>query len=150
MNRALGSVVVMTALLGLYLVFSWQRAVLMLRSGSVIGVLLGLALCVLPLIAAWFVWREIQFGRRASGLLDRLQGAAGEGLLFPSAPDRSLTRAQQRARADEEFVLLARQAQEHPDDWRCWFLLGLAYDAAGDRRRGRAAIREAISRAAGS
>jgi Flp pilus assembly protein TadD len=36
------------------------------------------------------------------------------------------------------------QAQARPDDWAAWFRLGTAYDAAGDRRRARAAVRHAL------
>ena len=32
-----------------------------------------------------------------------------------------------------------------PDDWRAWYRLGLAYDASGDRRRAREAVRRAIT-----
>ena len=31
-----------------------------------------------------------------------------------------------------------------PEDWRAWFRLALAYDAAGDRTRGRSAARHAL------
>jgi len=34
--------------------------------------------------------------------------------------------------------------EAHPDDWRAWYRLGLAYDASGDRRRARGAVRQAI------
>ena len=50
------------------------------------------------------------------------------------------------ARADGDAVFPAYRAdvESHPDDWRAWYRLGLAYDAAGDRRRAREAVRTAI------
>jgi Flp pilus assembly protein TadD len=35
--------------------------------------------------------------------------------------------------------------EQDPASWRAWFRLGLAYDASGDRRRARGAIRRAIA-----
>jgi Flp pilus assembly protein TadD len=40
--------------------------------------------------------------------------------------------------------------EESPGDWKAWYRLGLAYDGAGDRRRAREAIREAIRLSAAS
>jgi Flp pilus assembly protein TadD len=37
------------------------------------------------------------------------------------------------------------QVEERPDDWRSWFRLALAYDAAGDRTRAREAARHALA-----
>ena len=34
---------------------------------------------------------------------------------------------------------------ETEHDWRAWLRLGLVYDASGDRRRARAAVRRAIA-----
>ena len=49
-----------------------------------------------------------------------------------------------RAEGDAVFPAYRADAEAHPDDWRVWFRLGLAYDAAGDRRRAREAVRTAI------
>ncbi len=48
-----------------------------------------------------------------------------------------------RAAADEAFARYQAEADAAPDDWRSWFRLACAYDAAGDRRRARAAMRQA-------
>ena len=37
------------------------------------------------------------------------------------------------------------QTEAAPEDWRTWFRLALAYDAAGDRTRARAAARHAVA-----
>jgi Flp pilus assembly protein TadD len=48
-----------------------------------------------------------------------------------------------RAAADQEFEKYKAEAEAAPDDWRSWFRLSCAYDAAGDRKRARASMRDA-------
>ena len=36
------------------------------------------------------------------------------------------------------------EAEAAPEDWRSWFRLSCAYDAAGDRKRARASMRDAV------
>ncbi|NUS52312.1 MAG: hypothetical protein HOQ22_14885, partial [Nocardioidaceae bacterium] len=43
------------------------------------------------------------------------------------------------------FERMRREAELRPDDWQAWYRLALAYDAAGDRTRARAAARHAIA-----
>jgi thioredoxin-like negative regulator of GroEL len=56
-----------------------------------------------------------------------------------------------RAAARRDFEAARADAEAHPEDWAARFRLGFAYDAAGDRRRARAALRLAarLRRAAG-
>lgn len=133
--------VVMSALLALYIVFVAQRAVLLLTSGDPVGVTMGVALVVLPVIAAWALWRELSFGASASRLAKRLESEADLpseeiGLAPSGRPDR--------AEADALFPRYREAVERAPEDWRAWFRLGLAYDGAGDRRRARHAVRTAI------
>ncbi|GAB2840012.1 hypothetical protein ACFQ0P_00310 [Microbacterium insulae] len=134
-------VAVMAVLLGLYIVLVAQRAWLLLISGDPIGVAMGVALVVLPVIAAWALGRELWFGVRAEQLGRRL---AAEGAL----PSEEITvrpsgRAV-RAEADALFPAYRADVEANPEDWRAWYRLGLAYDASGDRRRAREAVRRAI------
>ncbi len=46
--------------------------------------------------------------------------------------------------AEEGFPKYRAEVGAQPRSWRAWFRLGLAYDASGDRRRARWALREAI------
>ena len=50
-----------------------------------------------------------------------------------------------RAAADGMFADMRARVEERPDDWRSWFRLALAYDAAGDRTRAREAARHALA-----
>ena len=134
-------VAVMAVLLALYIVLVGQRAWLLMTSGEAVGVAIGIALVVLPLIAAWALGRELWFGVRAEQVGRRLVAVGGlpedEVAVLPSG--RVV-----RADGDAVFPAYRADAEAHPDDWRVWFRLGLAYDAAGDRRRAREAVRTAI------
>ncbi len=134
-------VAVMAALLALYIVLVAQRAWLLVASGDPVGVAMGIGLIVLPVIAAWALGRELWFGVRAQQLGRRLETEGGlpqdEVTLRPSG--RVL-----RDDADAVFPAYRADAEANPDDWRAWYRLGLAYDAAGDRRRAREAVRTAI------
>lgn len=135
------AVIVMAVLLAVYIVLVGQRAVLLVQSGDPVGVTMGVVLLVLPLLAAWGLGRELWFGVKAQRLGTRLEREGGlpedEVSVRPSG--RVL-----RDEADEVFPRYREDAEQHPDDWRAWYRLGLAYDAAGDRRRARDAVRTAI------
>lgn len=134
-------VAVMAVLLAVYIVLVGQRAWLLLVSGDPVGILLGVALVVLPLLAAWALGRELWFGVRAQQLGRRLE--EGGGLPSEQVDVRPSGRVV-RSEADALFPAYRADAEAHPDDWRAWYRLGLAYDAAGDRRRAREAVRRAI------
>lgn len=135
-------VVVMAVLLGLYIALVGQRAVLLLGTGDPVGIAMGAALVVLPLVAVWGLWRELAFGAGAGRLARRIEregGLPGEELDVRESgrPDR--------AQADALFPAYRAAVEAAPEDWRAWFRLGLAYDGAGDRRRARQAVRTAIA-----
>ncbi|MFT4219169.1 MAG: hypothetical protein QM611_01440 [Microbacterium sp.] len=139
---ARAGVAVMATLLLLYIVLVGQRAVLLLTSGDGLGVAMGAALVVLPLVAVWALGRELWFGWRAEQLGRRLEaeGAAPDETVRVRPSGRAL-----REDADAAFPAFRADAEQHPDDWRVWFRLGVAYDGAGDRRRAREAVRRAIA-----
>jgi Flp pilus assembly protein TadD len=49
-----------------------------------------------------------------------------------------------REDGDAVFPSYRADVEADPGDWRAWYRLGLAYDASGDRRRAREAVRTAI------
>ncbi|GAA5211078.1 tetratricopeptide repeat protein [Microbacterium kyungheense] len=134
-------VAVMAVLLAVYIVLVGQRAWLLLMSRDAVGVAMGAALVVLPLIAAWALGRELWFGVRAEQLGRRLEA---EGALPDDAVTVRPSGRVLREDADAVFSAYRSAAETHPDDWRVWYRLGIAYDAAGDRRRAREAVRTAI------
>ncbi|MDQ1083497.1 MULTISPECIES: hypothetical protein [Microbacterium] len=135
------AVAVMTVLLLLYVVLAGQRALVLLTSAEPVAVAMGVALLVLPLLALWAIGRELWFGVRAQQLGERLD--AEGGLPDEDLPVRPSGRIE-REDGDALFPRYRADVEEHPDDWRARYRLALAYDAAGDRRRARAAVRTAI------
>lgn len=140
MSGAKLGAVVMAVLLGVYLVLVGWRAVQFVQTGEPVAVVMGVALIVLPVLAAWPIWRELQFGARSQRLVRQLEA---EGALDLGMPLRPSGRPE-RAAADDAFPAFRSAVEAEPDSWRAWLRLGLAYDAAGDRRRARRAVRRAI------
>ncbi|MEW1705818.1 hypothetical protein AB0230_01145 [Microbacterium sp. NPDC089190] len=135
------AVAVMTVLLLLYVVLAGQRALVLLASGETVGVVMGIALLVLPLLALWAIGRELWFGVRAQQIGERLD--AEGGLPAEDLPVRPSGRVE-RADGDALFPRYRAEVEADPADWRARYRLALAYDAAGDRRRAREAVRTAI------
>ncbi len=133
--------IVMAALLVLYVVLVVRYGVILLLSGAAIGVAMAAALFVLAVIAGWALLRELWFGVQTERLV-RILEAEG-GLTVDDLPHRASGRPLREA-ADEEFPQYRAEVEAAPENWRAWFRLGLAYDASGDRRRARHAMREAI------
>ncbi|MDY7543282.1 MULTISPECIES: tetratricopeptide repeat protein [unclassified Cryobacterium] len=132
----------MAILLAFYLVLVGWRAVLFLQSGEAVGIAIGVALLVLPLIGIWALVLEVTFGSRSARLV-RLLEASGE-LPVETLPIRASGRPVRDA-ADADFPQYRDAVDAAPEDWKAWFRLGLAYDASGDRKRARGAIRTAIA-----
>jgi len=133
--------IVMAAILVIYLVLVFERAVMLIGTGILVAVIMGVALLVLPVIAAWAIGRELLFGARTEKLVKLL--AAEGGLPVEDLPHRASGRPLRDA-ADEDFPRYKAEVENAPTSWRAWFRLGLAYDASGDRRRARSALRESI------
>lgn len=125
----------------IYLVFIAARAWVLIASGDPVPVLLGVSVVVLPMIGAWYLWRELMFGLRTQAMGREL---AGEGGLPVDDLPRTPSGRIERAAADDRFEAYRQQALEQPDDWRSWYRLAIAYDDARDRRRAREAMRTAI------
>jgi cytochrome c-type biogenesis protein CcmH/NrfG len=92
-------------------------------------------------VAGYALWRELSFGLATERLAREL--AERGALPVDDLPRRPSGRVDRNA-ADAAFDRFRQEAEAHPDDWGAWFRLGTAYDAAGDRRRARAAVRHAI------
>ena len=130
----------LAAAVAAYLVLAGVRGWALLTSGQATGVLLGIAVFALPVVGAWVVWREIAFGYAMQAMGAQL---ASEGDLpiddFARTPSGRIVPedAQRFLAAERERV------EANPEDWKSWYRFGLAQDAARDRRRARAAMREA-------
>lgn len=145
MKRGRGAAIgvgIIAVCLALYFVLTLQFSWLLITQADPIGVAIGVVLIVFPVAAAVFVGRELFFGFQASHLLRRME--AEDALPIDDLPKRP-SGATERSAADEEFPRWRAEVEAAPDDWRAWYRLGLAYDAAGDRRRARGAVRRAIT-----
>ena len=134
--------IIMTGLLAMYLGLMGNQGVLLLQSGQLVGQIMGAVLFVIPVVTVYGVVREWMFARAVDKLSDRLEDeGAWPEFRFELRPSGRPTRAS----ADAEFARFAEAAKVAPANWRSWFALGLAYDAAGDRRRARSAMRKALA-----
>ncbi|MFC2536981.1 MAG: hypothetical protein ACFNXE_09545, partial [Rothia dentocariosa] len=81
------------ALLGLYLLFTAQRGVVLIASGNIAGILLGAGLLLLPAVGAWALVREVIFGARIQRMAQELdaQGKLPEDTL-PRSPSGRVDR----------------------------------------------------------
>lgn len=140
--RAVMGVSLMSALLLLYFFFAGYKAIVLLGSGDALAMVIGAALIVFPIIGVWALVREVLFGVRSTQLLDELERT---GELPEELVDIDVPRPEVRAIADQAFESYREAAQAQPERWQAFMRLGLVYDAAGDRKRARSAIRQAIS-----
>lgn len=140
--RAAAGALLMAGLLALYLWATAYQAWVMIESGQPIAVVMGIALFVLPVVGLWALVRELMFGFRSASLGKQL---AAEGALPFSDVEHTASGRVDRTVADAAFPTYAEAVDAEPESWRAWFRLGIAYDAAGDRKRARASIRQAIA-----
>lgn len=141
-HRGLVPAVALTALLALYVWAVAWRGVALVRTGDPVGIGIGVAVLVVPLIVIALIVREWLLAVRVQQMADEL-GAAGE-LPVDSLP-RSPGGRIDRTAADEAFERARVAAEADHADWRDWYHLAFAYDAAGDRRRARHALRTAAA-----
>jgi hypothetical protein len=137
--RAAALVVAATALLGLYMVV---RAVDLLRTGSLPGVLLGIGVLLLVLVGGLLVAGEVRLGAGSARLAARLaaEGDLGEPADLPRTPSGRLT----AEAADALFAQRKGEVEAAPQDWRAWWRLAAAYGEARDTSAGRRAMRRAL------
>lgn len=119
---------------------SWGVAVI--RSGGVVATLLGLGILAIPVLSALAVVREIRFGVESARLARTIAEQDGVPL---DTLERDAHGRIDPTSADIEWQRRKAIVDNAPEDWRAWFLLGIAYDNARDRKQARAAIRRAIA-----
>lgn len=136
------AVVVIAVVFIAYAALLGWRGVLLIGTGDPVAIGLGAAVLVIPIVGVYLVWRELQFGRQTEALAREL--AESGGLPVDDLPRRPSGRID-RAAADAAFTKYKQEAEAAPDDWRVWFRLSTAYDAAGDRKRARSTMRTAIT-----
>lgn len=128
-------------LFALYIVIVAQYAIAFLVGGSPIGIAMGAALIVFPLLALWALYRELRFGMGAERLMRLLDAEGG----LPEE-EVELTPSGRPVKAEAALLLPAYEAAaaDAPDDWRSHLRLSIVLDAAGRRADARARVRRAI------
>ncbi|ORW92697.1 transmembrane protein [Mycolicibacter terrae] len=126
----------------MYLVFLGRVAVLLITSGSIPAIGMGLALLVMPFIGLWAMIATLRDGF-AHQRLSRLIAADGMELDAGALPRRPSGRIERDA-ADALFHAVREELDADPDNWRRWYRLARAYEFAGDRRRAREAMKTAV------
>jgi hypothetical protein len=134
-----GLVLIYVAILG-------QHGLLLVSSGDALQVVFGSLILVFPVIAIFSIYREFKFGIAVEKLAKTLE-ATNEWPMFNFELRPSGRPTKESARL--EFERVRKLTEADPENWKSWFALGLTYDAAGDRSRARAAMREAIRRSSG-
>lgn len=133
--------IVTSALVIMYVALLGNTALILIASGSVLPALLGGLLMIFPALAIWAIVAELRFGLKVEKLAKQLeQSGQWPSFDYELRPSGRPTRAS----ADAEFGKFRDAAYADADNWTRWFALGLAYDAASDRRRARACMRKAI------
>ena len=132
----------MTLLTLIYVALLGERGILLLQQDQPIGKVMGGFILVLPLVAIWGIYAELRFGVRVERLASEVEAqGTWPQLDLEYRPSGRPTKES----AKLAFEKIEAEAQAKPSDWHSWFSLSLAYDACGDRRRARAAMRKALS-----
>lgn len=123
-----------------YAFLAIARASVLFTSGDLVQIVFALSIVVIPIMGVALIARELWFGWSTRMMGRRLAAEGGlpeyHGELTPSGRPT-------KEDADAAFEHFAQEAQASPDDWRVWFRLGIAYEDARDRKRARAAMRQA-------
>jgi len=125
-----------------YAALALTRAWVLVISGDPMQVVFALAIVVVPVLGVGLIWRELWFGWRTQQMGRIL---AAEGCLPEYTGELTASGRPVKSHADAAFGEYAAAVDAHPHDWRVWFRLGIAYDDARDRKRARAAMRQASS-----
>ena len=133
----------MAALVLVYVVLLGQRGYLFLMQDQPVGKVMGFFILVLPAFGFWGIFRELKFGLNVEKLGRTLEDEKGwPSFEFSLRPSGRAVKSE----ALLEFERFRVAAELDPENWRKWFALGLIYDACGDRKRARMAMRKAIER----
>lgn len=132
----------MVLLLLVYVILLANTGVSLLTTGILIGQIMGILILVFPALALWVIFVELRFGLAAQKLVARVEK---EGIWPDLGIETRPSGRAVRASADAAFSKHSAHAEQNQYDWHAWFTLSLAYDACGDRKRARSAMRKAIA-----
>jgi hypothetical protein len=141
MSRTKLGALVMTVLLLIYVALLTNTGLSLLATNILIAQVMGSLILAFPLIGVWAIVVELRFGLAAEKLVARVEAeGTWPDLQIETRPSGRAVRAS----ADAAFAKWSAAAEQNQTDFHAWFNLSLAYDACGDRRRARVAMRRAI------
>lgn len=133
-------VALMSALTLVFVFLLAGRGLVLLQDSNLFAKAMGVAILIFPIFAIWSLVAELRFGFAAQRLANQLTSQGYPELALELRPSGKATK--ESAAAEFERISSELKAQE---SWQLWFRLGEAYDASGDRKRARQAIRRAIA-----
>lgn len=119
-------------------------AVSLLVSGDLVLVGIGVGLMIFVVIGLLLVAGEVRLGAASERLARQLEAEGGLPYDPPGVTRRASGRLDKED-ADAIFEDRRRDVEAAPEDWRVWWRLAAAYGEARDPRRGRRAMRRAVS-----
>jgi len=141
MTSAKLGAVVMAALVLMYVALLGQKGYLFLLEPNPVAKAIGGSILIIPIVGAWAIYRELRFGLAIEKLGKLLENEGNwPRFRFGVLPSGRANKAE----ALQEFQEYKDAALADEENWRKWFALGLIYDACGDRKRARSAMRQAI------
>ena len=130
----------MLALTLFYVFTLFSRGLILLFEPNFLAVAMGIGIIIFPLFALWALSAEIRFGLSSQKLARRILAMEIPGLDLDLRPSGRATK--ESAEAELRRV---QELASGSDDFTRWFLLGEAYEAAGDRKQARSSMRKAIA-----
>ena len=121
-----------------------NTALSLVATGDPVQIGVGIGVLLLVVVGCVLVAGEVKLGADSARLARRLEA---EGGLPYDPPDVTRLPSGRLEKADADRVFEQRKAEveAEPDDWRGWWRLAAAYGDARDNRRGRRALRRAVS-----
>lgn len=116
----------------------------LLGSGDLVQIGVGIGIVLLVVVGVVLVVGEVRLGAASARLARQLEAEGGLPYDPPDVVRRPSGRLEQ-ADADRVFEQRKAQVEAEPEQWRHWWRLAAAYGDAGDSRRGRRAMRKAVS-----
>ena len=119
-------------------------ALSLLVSGDLVLVGVGIGVLLLVVVGLLLVAGEVRLGADSERLALQLEREGG--LPFdPPGVKRLASGRLEKVDADAVFQDRRLEVERDPEDWRAWWRLAAAYGDARDPRRGRRAMRKAVS-----
>ncbi len=142
--RARTTALLLVGLVGVLGAYMLVRAVDLFRTGDLLGIGVGIGVLLLVLVTVLLVLGEVRLGAASERLAARL--AEEGGLPFdPPGIERRPSGRLSKDDADAIYALRAADVEASPQDWRNWWRLAAAYGEARDPKRGRRAMRKAVT-----